>query len=151
AVGIDHPEVEDRAHLQRDVVPGDHILRRDVHRDRAQVDADRLLDARDHVDDPWPSRADEATQAEHHRTLVLAPDLQSAQHERPQDGQCGPCTKHRYSFWGPRVGRARVIFESRPRFAFPASECITGSVWPRATMSPRFNLPRGSPRTSTTD
>src|SRR5262249_51576949 len=46
--------VEDRAHLQRDVVPGDHVLRRDVHRDRAQVDADRLLDARDHVDDPGP-------------------------------------------------------------------------------------------------
>ena len=36
--GIDHPEVGDGVHPHRDVVLGDHLLRRHVERDGAQVD-----------------------------------------------------------------------------------------------------------------
>ena len=54
------------------------------------------------------------TQAEDDRALVLAQDFEPAQHERHQDGHCGPCTKHGCSFQrlSGRARRARVTFES---------------------------------------
>src|SRR5207253_6336828 len=66
----------------RDVVLGDHVLRRDVHRDRAQVDADRLLDPRDHVNDPRPARRDDRpsrkTTERSYSRRILSPLIRNA-------------------------------------------------------------------------
>ena len=53
-VGVDHPEVQNGVDLHRHVVPRDQILRRHVHDDRTQVDADHLLQQRDDDDQPRP-------------------------------------------------------------------------------------------------
>ena len=58
---VDDAEVDHRVHLHRDVVARDHVLRRHVEHDGAQVDAHHLLDARDDDDRaPAPSRAGSA-------------------------------------------------------------------------------------------
>ena len=57
---VDDPEVRDRVHAHRDVVLRDHFLRRDVQRDRAQVDLDHLVDDRDQEEEPRPLRLREA-------------------------------------------------------------------------------------------
>ena len=46
ALGIDDAEIEDGVHLDRDVVARNHVLRRHVIDDHAQVDAHHLLDER---------------------------------------------------------------------------------------------------------
>ena len=44
APGIHHAEIDHGVHLDRDVVPGDDILRRHVHDDRPQTDTDHAVD-----------------------------------------------------------------------------------------------------------
>src|SRR4051812_46345201 len=71
---VDDLEVRDRVDLRRDVVAGDEVLRGDVERDRAQVDAHHAVDAGDELDDARPLLAEQAAEAEDDRALVLAQD-----------------------------------------------------------------------------
>ena len=41
ACGVQDSEIEHRAHFDRDVIPSDDVLRRDIHSYRAQIDARR--------------------------------------------------------------------------------------------------------------
>ncbi len=79
---LDDPEVGDRVHARRHVVLRDHFLRRDVQRDRAQVDLDHPVDDRDQQEEPRPlRRRQQAAEPEDDAALVLARDLDRAQRE----------------------------------------------------------------------
>jgi len=71
---IDHPIVDDGVDLDRDVVLGDHILRRHVEHAGAQVHAHHLLDEGYDDDEAGPLHLPEPAQQEHHAALVLAQD-----------------------------------------------------------------------------
>jgi len=53
-VRLEHLEVHHGVDLHRDVVLGDHLLRRHVQRDGAQGDLDHFLEQRDQDDQPGP-------------------------------------------------------------------------------------------------
>src|SRR5581483_640294 len=82
---LDDPEVQHRAHLHRDVVARDHVLRGHVHRHRAEVDAAHDLDEGDHDDEPGTPYADRATEPEDHPALVLLQHLEAAQDDEQHD------------------------------------------------------------------
>src|SRR3989344_3596466 len=73
---IKYSEVQDCIDFDRDVIAGDHILRRDVEDDGAQVDPDHLLDHRNQQDQAGALDLPEASELEHHPTLVLAQDAE---------------------------------------------------------------------------
>src|SRR5262245_3944306 len=77
---IDHAKVDHGVDLDRDVVAGDHVLRRDVEHHRAQLDAHHLLDDGPDHDQARPLHHPETPELEHHAALVLAQDP-----ERPGD------------------------------------------------------------------
>ena len=58
----------------RDVVPGDHVLRRHLLGGDAHVDDDHPVDERDDPLEPGGADADEAAEPEHHALLVLVDD-----------------------------------------------------------------------------
>src|SRR5690606_34827299 len=61
------------------------ILRRHVHDDRAQIDADHLLDARDDDDEAGALDLPESSQHEDHAAFVLAQHLDRAEQEHRED------------------------------------------------------------------
>ena len=63
-VRVDHPEVGDGVDPRRDVVAGDHLLRRDVQGHRPQVDPHHPVDHRDQEDQPGPLLGDQAAEPE---------------------------------------------------------------------------------------
>ncbi len=71
---VDDAEVGDRVDAGGDVVAGDHLLRRDVERDRPQVDLDHPVDERDQQDQARALLGDQAAEAEDDAALVLAQD-----------------------------------------------------------------------------
>ncbi|MNC40922.1 hypothetical protein D3C75_896640 [compost metagenome] len=81
---IEHPVVDHRVDLHRDVVTGDHVLGRHIQHDGAQIDAHHLLDAGDEDDQSRSLDLPEAAELEHHPALVLAQD---AEHRRQQTDQ----------------------------------------------------------------
>src|SRR5947208_3074863 len=141
AVRVDHAEVEARVHLERDVVLGDDVLGRDVHGDRPEIDAHRLLDPGDDIDDPGAARPDQASQPEDDRPLVLAQHLEPANQEDDHDQQRGPRTRHGYLLSTAR-DRAR-----RTRSRSP-STAVTSIGSPASTTSSPSAV-QYSPRTST--
>ena len=83
---LDDPEVGDRVHAHRDVVLGDDLLRRDVQRDRPQVDLDHPVDDRDQEEEARALRlAEQPAEPEDDPALVLAGDLDRRDQE--QDDQ----------------------------------------------------------------
>ena len=73
---LDDPEVGDRVHAHRDVVLGDHLLRRDVQRDRPQVDLDHPVDDRDQQEEARALRLrQQPAEPEDDPALVLARHL----------------------------------------------------------------------------
>src|SRR5207247_9654375 len=68
--------VDDRVHLDRDVVPGDHVLRRHIVHHRAQRYAHHAVDREYDEDRPRPLRlVMQVPQAEHAGALVLVEAL----------------------------------------------------------------------------
>ena len=73
---LDDPEVRDGVHPHRHVVLRDHLLRRDVQRDRAQVDLDHPVDDRDQQEEARALRlGQQPAEPEDDAALVLARDL----------------------------------------------------------------------------
>ena len=97
-VRVDDAEVGDRVHANGHVVARDHLLRRDVQRDRAQVDPDHLVDERDQQDQARALLRDQPAEAEDHPALVLAQDPdrrgEDDQDEDRDDGDHGDCDCH---------------------------------------------------------
>src|SRR5439155_1317333 len=85
AVRLQHAEVEHRVDLDRNVVAGDHVLRRNVHRDGAEIDPHELLDERYNVRDAGAARLDHAAEAEDDGALVFAKDLDAADKQHDDD------------------------------------------------------------------
>src|SRR5512143_1021623 len=81
---LDHAEVDDRVDLHRDVVARDHVLRRVVEHDRAQVHPHHLLDAGNDDDEARSLDPPEAAEQEHDPALVLA---QHAQRRDDEDDE----------------------------------------------------------------
>ena len=86
AFGVDDPEVRDGVHAHRHVVLRDHLLRRDVQRDRAQVDLDHPVDDRDQQEEARPLRlGEQAAEPEDDAALVLARDLDRREEEEDDE------------------------------------------------------------------
>ncbi len=85
-VRVHDPEVGDGVHADRDVVLRDHLLRRHVERDGAEIDLRHLIDERD---DQEQARAlgnrEQPTQSEDHAALVLPRDLDGQEQEQHDD------------------------------------------------------------------
>jgi hypothetical protein len=83
---VDHPEVGDGVDAGGHVVAGDHLLRRDVERHRAQVDFDHAVDERDQEDQARALLGDQPAESEDHAAFVLAqhPD-RGPERDQPED------------------------------------------------------------------
>jgi hypothetical protein len=84
-LGIRNVEVQDRVDLERHVVARDQILARNLHHDRAQIDAHHLLDRGNQEDQPRAADAGETAEGEHDGPLVLAQDLDRRVGEKYED------------------------------------------------------------------
>jgi hypothetical protein len=88
---LDDPEIGDRVYTRRHVVLGDYVLRRDVERDRAEVDPHHPVDDRDQDEQTrslWFWK--QAPEAENDRALVLARHLEcrdQQEHEQKHQGR----------------------------------------------------------------
>ncbi len=83
---LDDAEVGDGVDAHRDVVLGDHFLRRHVERDRPQVDLDHPVDDRDQQEETRPLRfGQQAAEPEDDAALVLARDLDRGEEEEDDD------------------------------------------------------------------
>ncbi|MNQ51334.1 hypothetical protein D3C85_653110 [compost metagenome] len=71
---VEHAEVQHRVDLHRDVVTGDHVLRRHIQHHGAQIDPHHLLHHRNQQDQPRALDLPEAPELEHHRAFVFAQD-----------------------------------------------------------------------------
>jgi len=93
AFGIDDAEIDHGADFDRDVVARDHVLRRHLVDDDAQVDAHHLLNERIKQNEPRPLGAGEAAERENHAALVFAQDfdrgVEKHQNQNDDDGDGG--------------------------------------------------------------
>ena len=87
--GIDDAEVDDRIHLDRDVVAGDHVLLGHVEHDDAQVHPAHSLDDRPDQDQARALDAGEASEREHHGALVLVQHVERAEQEDGEQNDDG--------------------------------------------------------------
>ena len=71
-LGIDDAEINDRTDLDRNVVAGNHVLRRHFVDDHAQIDAHHLLDERIKQDKSRTLGAGIAAEREDDAALVFA-------------------------------------------------------------------------------
>src|SRR5712692_5193755 len=91
---IDHPKVQHRADLDRNVVARDYVLRRDLQRHRAQVDSHLGFENWDYEDYTRPAIGHQPSEPENHRPLIFLQDLESAQEKKHAD-----CDQHADSYW----------------------------------------------------
>ena len=82
---IDDAEIDHGVDLHRHIVTGNHVLRRYVHHDRAQIHPHHLLHARDDQYQPGSLDLPEAAKHEHHRALVLAHDSKGRNDQQYDD------------------------------------------------------------------
>src|SRR5207253_4206959 len=82
----------------------------------AEVDAHRLFDPGNDVDDPGTTRPGQASQAEDHRALVLTQDLKPAHQEEDHDEHRGQRTWHGHLLSAARA-RARRTRSRSPSTA----------------------------------
>src|SRR5262249_55953938 len=92
-LGVHHPEIEDGADLDRDVVAGNHILRGHLLDDDAQIDPHHLLDQRHEQEKSRSLGAGVAAEREHHSALVFTQDAHRREQEDDDDdrqdgGEC---------------------------------------------------------------
>ena len=90
---LHNPEIKYRIDLDRDIVPGDDVLRGDVLGNQPEADPDHAVDGREHQDDPralgfWKHPA----QPEDHAPLVFPEDFDGVQdvedrHSNDDDGR----------------------------------------------------------------
>ena len=71
---IEHAEIQHRVNLNRNVVAGNHILRRHIENHGAQVDPNHLLHHRNQQDQPWAFDLPETPELEYHPALVFTQD-----------------------------------------------------------------------------
>ena len=71
SVGIDHAKIEHSVHLDRHVVAGNHVLRRDVHGDCAQVYPDHALHHWNHVNETWPAVGHQPSETKNDGPFIL--------------------------------------------------------------------------------
>ena len=86
-LGVQHAEVQDGAHPDRDVVAGDDFLGRDLQGDDAQVDLHHPVDERDDEEQARPLGADQAAEPEDDAALVLLDDLDRGADDRQHDDE----------------------------------------------------------------
>ena len=86
-IGIEHAEIKHGVDLHRNVIAGDHVLRRDIHGHRAQIHLDHLFDARNDVNHPRTARTDHATEAKNHAALILFENLDAADDRRHRNDE----------------------------------------------------------------
>ena len=85
--GSMHPVVDHGVDLDRDVVLGDHVLRRHVEHARPQVHAHDLLDEGNDQDQARPLHLPEAAEQEHDAALVLAQDADRVGDEQDDENK----------------------------------------------------------------
>src|SRR5690606_23898223 len=154
--GTDHPEIQDRIHLHRHGVAGNHILRGNVERDNAHVHADRLLQERDHDDQPRPLGVRIAAQREDHGALVFAQDAKQLEQHEYQENERQQA-QARIQFQKHHEGSPRETSRSGTGSTFSIRPCSarTRTDWPSfkgvsaytCQISPRTSaraLPRAS-------
>ena len=91
---IDDAKVNDRIDFYGDVVTRDHILRRHIHHDRAQVDAHPLLDYWNDEDQARTFDLPEPAEHEHDAALVLAQNLERRREDYEDDDQDDAAESH---------------------------------------------------------
>ena len=92
--GVQDVEVDDRVYAHGDVVFGDRLLARHVHRDRTQIDLHHPLDDRDDDEEAGTARALQTAETEDDTSFVLLDDADGERREGdqkhvPQPGQDG--------------------------------------------------------------
>lgn len=73
-LGVDDASIDDGVNIDGDVVAGDDLLFRDVHRGGADVDLDHFVDVRNDDAEAWVQGARIATEAEDNAAFVLVDD-----------------------------------------------------------------------------
>ena len=91
---IDDAKVDDRIDFYRDVVARDHVLRRYVHHDRAQVDAHPLLDYWNDEDQARTFDLPEPAEHEYDAALVLAQNLERRREDHEDEDQDKAAESH---------------------------------------------------------
>ncbi len=86
-IGIEDAEIKHCVDLHRNVIAGDHVLRRYIHGHGAQIHPDHLFDARNNINHPRPARPDHATEAKHHAALILFENLDAADQRRHRNDE----------------------------------------------------------------
>ena len=90
---VHDPEVNDRVHLDADVVLGDDVLGRHVHGHSPQADANHFVDERDDDHDTGPIPPDEptgqATPSKDHGTFVFPEHIKA--HEKKHHSENQDC------------------------------------------------------------
>ena len=85
-LGIHDLEEDNGIHLNRHVVGGDDLLRRDLKRDHAQIDHPYAIDPeRDDEEQPRPLQPDHATKPKDNPSLVLLRDPKAGQNDAHHD------------------------------------------------------------------
>ena len=81
---IEYAEVQHGVDLDRDVIAGDHVLRRDVEHHGAQVDANHLLNHRNQQNQARALDLPKASELEHHPAFVFTQDAEGRTGQRDQ-------------------------------------------------------------------
>src|SRR5919106_5857490 len=141
---LHHVEVRDRVHPDGHVVPGDDVLRRDVHRHRLEVHLHHPVHDGDDEEQPGALGPDHSSEPEDHASLVLLhdPDRRDEDHQRKADGCQDP----------DRQGAHPSITSSSSRGSTASSSPsipTTRIRWPGARRPRTLRAPHHTPCTFT--
>ena len=154
---VDDPEVGDGVDAHRHVVLRDHLLRRDLQGDRAQVDPDHPVDDRDQDEEAGAlGLGQEPAEPEDDSPLVLARDLQRADRKRTTTRRTTPAairtmvTRRSYSGSGrmpiaalDRMHAQRQALEAVDDHSLARPQRFGGPARARARRARRRGRPRG--------
>jgi len=85
-IGVNHPEVADRVHFNRDVVVGDDVLWRNIHGFQAQADAREFVDGiEDEIDTAGFGVGHQFPQAQYHAALPFFDYVQRILNPKQED------------------------------------------------------------------
>src|ERR1039457_2665319 len=155
---VDHAEIHHRVNLDRNVVPGNHVLARHIHDHRAQTHFDHLLDAGNNQHQPRAFYLPKPPEHKHHATIVFAQyayagECQQDEHEHKSSKTKTKIKAHIvllgcYSKWTQKSFRGycfRLHIEDQPVHAndpnllspaqrLPASDAPVFAMNPRPTI-----------------
>jgi hypothetical protein len=99
--------VRDRRDVDRDIVLGDYLLRRDLHRNRAEGHAHHLLDRKEDERKTRSAHALEFSEKKHNAALILAQHAKRAEkiHDRKAENPENDSPIHGASNWLSRRSR----------------------------------------------